>query len=194
MKGKVHINGIILAGGKSERMGTPKAFLEYKGKPFICHCIEALKPLVEKIIIVSDDPRFNRYEIERITDAIQGVGPAGGIYSGLTHSDLEYNLILSCDVPTVKTASLQLLVNAMEEGIDLVQFESEGNAHPLIALYRKQCASHFKKALEEDERRVRKIIAPFNVKTLKASKEVALQLKNINTQQEYKALKHEIDY
>ncbi|MEJ2113326.1 MAG: molybdenum cofactor guanylyltransferase [Flavobacteriaceae bacterium] len=52
---KRNITGIILAGGKSSRMGSDKGFINLNSKPFIVHIIEALKPLVNTIIIVSDN-------------------------------------------------------------------------------------------------------------------------------------------
>lgn len=194
MKGEFNINGIILAGGKSQRMGEPKAFLLFKGKPFIWYCIEALKPLVKEIIVVSDDPRFDNFGVKRIPDAIPDVGPIGGLYTGLTFSQTTYNLVLSCDVPCIETATLKQLIDIMEEDLDMVQFACEEKSHPLIALYHKRCASHFKSQLDQDQRRLREAIAPLKSKTLKVDKEWAYQLKNINTKIQYKALINEIDH
>ena len=53
------ITGIILAGGKSTRMGTDKGFLKFNGKSFIEYSIAALKPLVSQIIIVSNNPDYD---------------------------------------------------------------------------------------------------------------------------------------
>ncbi len=194
MKGKHNINGIILAGGKSERMGTSKAFLEFRGKPFIWHCIEALKPLVNEIIVVSDDPRFDDFQVFRIPDTIKDVGPVGGLYSGLTYSKTQFNLVLSCDVPFIKTELLRQLIDAAEETIDVVQLASESTSHPLIALYQKRCASYLVEQLSQNERRLRRVITFLRTKTVSITGPEALQLKNINTREEYNALNYEIDH
>ena len=71
---KKHITGIILSGGKSSRMGTDKGFLVYDGKPFVQHSIEALKPLVSNIIIVSNDEDYDVFGFNRIQDVIKNRG------------------------------------------------------------------------------------------------------------------------
>lgn len=194
MEGKHDINGIILAGGKSERMGTSKAFLEFKGKPFIWYCIEALKPLTKKIIVVSDDPRFDAFPITRISDEIKESGPVGGLYSGLKYSNTQFNLVLSCDVPCIQTSMLQRLVDAMDQTIDVIQLAGEEKSHPLLALYQKSCTDYLKQQLENDERRLRKVVAPLKTKTLTITGEEANQLRNINTKKEYKALTYDVEH
>lgn len=194
MKRKPDINGIILAGGKSERMGTPKAFLEFQGKPFIWYCIEALKPLTKKIVVVSDDSRFEAFPITRISDEIKESGPVGGLYSGLNYSNTQFNLVLSCDVPCIQTSMLQRLVEAMDETIDVIQLAGPEKSHPLLALYQKRCTNYLKQQLENDERRLREVVAPLKTKTLIITGEEAKQLKNINTKKEYKELTHDIEH
>ena len=55
MKSKKNITGIILAGGTSSRMGTDKGLILYKNKAFVKHIIEAMEPLVDNIIIISNN-------------------------------------------------------------------------------------------------------------------------------------------
>lgn len=194
MEGKHNINGIILAGGKSERMGTSKAFLEFQRKPFIWYCIEALKPLTKEIIVVSDDPRFDAFPTTRISDEIKESGPVGGLYSGLNYSNTQFNLVMSCDVPCIQTSILQRLVDALDENLDVIQLASEEKSHPLLALYQKGCTDYLKQQLENDERRLRKVVAPLKTKTLIITGEEANQLRNINTKKEYKALTHDVEH
>ena len=110
---KKDITGIILAGGKSSRMGTDKGFLVLKGKSFIQHSIDVLKPLVSEIIIVSDNPEYDAFNFKRIEDIIKDAGPIAGICSGLKASSSQYNLVLSCDIPLIKAEILQKLINAI---------------------------------------------------------------------------------
>lgn len=189
-----NINGIILAGGKSRRMGQSKAFMEFKGKPFIGYCIDAMKPLVRKIYVVSDDPRFDAFDVERIEDDIKEAGPLAGLVTGLKHSEAPYNLVLSCDVPCIETSILQQLMDAIDSKTDVVLTESNGQTHPLIALYQKSCAPTLKKGLDSGERRLRKAIAKLTAKTLHLEGNEALQVRNINTPSEYKALKYEVEH
>ena len=97
MVDKKNITGIVLAGGKSSRMGSDKGLLTINGKMFIEHVVDAMKPLVDNIIIVSNNKMYDQFGYERIEDEIINSGPMAGLYSGLKHSESEYNLVLSCD-------------------------------------------------------------------------------------------------
>jgi len=115
MKNKNHITGIILAGGKSSRMGTDKGFVLYKNKSFIQHIIEALQPLVDEIIIVSNNPDYDIFGLKRVSDLIENAGPLAGVYTGLDYSETENNLVISCDVPLINSETLTLLIDGIED-------------------------------------------------------------------------------
>jgi len=185
---KKNITGIILAGGKSSRMGTDKGFLSHNNKPFITHIINALKPLVTEIIIVSDLKRYDIFGLKRITDTIKNAGPLAGIYSGLKSSKTTYNLVLSCDIPLIKTKVLQQLLEAAENDFDVIQAKSKDRSMPLIALYKKSCASIFDKLLRNGERRMTIAVNSCNSKTIILNTEDDIYTTNINTPKQLKTL------
>ncbi len=78
--------GIILAGGKSSRMGEDKGLVLLNGKPMIQYVIEALKGVVSDIIIISNNASYNKFGIPVYPDIIKDKGPVGGIFTGLHHS------------------------------------------------------------------------------------------------------------
>ena len=119
MKTKKHITGIILAGGKSSRMGTDKGFVLYKNKSFVQHIIEALQPLVTEIIIVSNNPDYDVFGIKRVNDIIENAGPLAGVYTGLHYSETENNLVISCDVPLINSETLTLLIDGVDDKKDV---------------------------------------------------------------------------
>ena len=92
MKDKKHITGIILAGGKSSRMGTDKGFVIYKNKAFIQHIIEAINPLVDDIIIISNNPDYDVFRLKRFDDIIENAGPLAGVYTGLHFTKILQNI------------------------------------------------------------------------------------------------------
>ena len=65
MKAEKQITGIILAGGKSTRMGTDKGLISYKNKTFIEHIITAIQPFVDEIIIISNLNSYDKFELKR---------------------------------------------------------------------------------------------------------------------------------
>lgn len=182
------LTGIILAGGKSSRMGTDKGLLHYNKKPFIQHSINALAPLVSKTIIVSDHDTHDGFNVERITDLLKGAGPVSGIYSGLAHSKTPYNIVLSCDVPMINTPVLQLLIDNYNAHHDIIQAQVNDKTMPLIALYKTTVKSTFKTLLENNERRLRKAVNACSVKNVHLDKTHHINTANINTTTDLKQL------
>lgn len=188
MINKENITGIILAGGKSTRMGTDKGMLELDGKPFIQYSIEALKPLVSNIMIVSDNPSHDKFGLERVDDKFKDAGPVSGIYSGLDASTMEYNMILSCDIPLITTEVLKKLLHEASNDIDIIQAESGGKSMPLIALYKKSVKEHFYDALMSDERRLRVVVNNCRYKNVPLENQLLRTTKNVNTKKEFEEL------
>jgi molybdopterin-guanine dinucleotide biosynthesis protein A len=188
MINKKHITGIILSGGKSSRMGTDKGFLIFEGKPLVQHSIEALKPLVSNTIIISDNVDYDIFGLKRIEDIIENAGPLAGIYSGLKYSSTEYSLVLSCDVPLIKTKILEKLIHDIDDDSEVIQIESKGKNMPLIALYKKQCEHTFLKLLNEGERRLQYAANQCKVKNIVLNEEEELFARNINTPEQLKAI------
>ncbi len=191
---KTNITGIILAGGKSSRMGTDKGFLLLNGKPFISHIIEALKPWVNNIIIVSNNSDYDVFKMTRVEDIIENSGPIAGIYSGLKYSKSEYNLVLSCDVPLINKSVLNQLIEGFDDKMDVVQIQSQGKTMPLIAIYKKQCMKSFLELLQKGERRLRIAVGNLKTKTIKLDSNLDQYVRNINTTEELKALRYELEH
>jgi len=130
------VTGIILAGGKSLRMGTDKGLQELCGKPLISYAIQVLSGLCSNMIISSSSDGYKSFGYQVVADEFPGIGPMGGIYSALRQSNTERNLILSCDLPFV---SEELLSFILENAIGCqVAVPWQGNQHyePLCGFYR----------------------------------------------------------
>lgn len=185
---KKQVTGIILAGGKSSRMGTDKGFLTLHNELFINRIIKALESLVGEIIIVSDNNDYNRLGVQCVEDEIKNAGPLSGVYSGLKASKTVYNLVLSCDIPLINTKVLKKLLNGIDVSTDIIQIVSQGKAMPLIALYKKKCEKVFLKLLQQEERRMYFAIKQCNLKNIILEPEDDVYTRNINTPEEYKRL------
>lgn len=191
MNEQKNISGIILAGGKSSRMGTDKGFVLFNQKPFIQHIIDCLQPLVNEIIIVADNPEYDVFGVKRVADKIKNSGPLAGVYTGLHHIKNNEALVLSCDVPLVNKSLLKILIDEEKENYEVVQLESEGKNMPLIAWYQKKCESHFLKCLEKGERRMNRAIHQLKIKTVTVDASFEKFTKNINTPEDLKTIKEE---
>ena len=186
-----NITGILLSGGKSSRMGSDKALMAFQETNFMQAVITAAKPLVNNFFMVSSKPEHNGFGLERINDIIEDAGPLSALYTGLNHSRTEYNLVLSCDIPFIKTETLKLLFDEDFTQFDIVQLASKGKSMPLIAIYKKSCVPVFLELLNSGERRVRKAIENFKIKTIEVDEALAYQLQNINTREQLNSILHE---
>jgi molybdopterin-guanine dinucleotide biosynthesis protein A len=191
---KEHISGIILAGGKSSRMGSDKGFLVLNDRLFIEHIINAMEPLVHNIILVSGNADYDVFGYKRVSDLIEDSGPLAGLYTGLYHSGTQYNMVLSCDVPLIKTFVLAQLINNADKPYDVVQLQSQGKSIPLIALYQKHCMSTCLGLLDKGEKRLRIAVEHFNTKTIPIAPEWEQYVKNINTIDQLKAVQNAVEH
>ncbi|RIA09924.1 molybdenum cofactor guanylyltransferase [Flavobacteriaceae bacterium MAR_2010_72] len=188
------ITGIVLAGGKSSRMGTDKGFLKLDNVTFMERLIETLKPFVNEIMIVSNNDKYEQFGYKRLDDCIKDAGPLAGLYTGLYHSKTEYNLVLSCDVPFVNSKILSVLFEGVDPASEVIQLESEGKTMPLIAIYKKQCLQRCLDLLHDGERRLQVAVEQFKTKTISIDSELNQYVQNINTLEQFKALEHAIEH
>lgn len=131
-----NITLIILAGGKSSRMGTDKALLKYNGKTFVQILHDNLKELFTDVIISSNNPKVKINDAKTISDKIKDIGPIGGIYSCLTVSNTNKNFIVSVDTPFV-SPSLTSTIISLSEGYDISVVKHKNKVNPIIGIYSK---------------------------------------------------------
>ncbi len=144
---KMQITGIILAGGKSERMGTDKTFLKLNGKTLLEHSIELIQPFCDSLIISSKNTKHERFGYKIIPDEIPGCGPIGGIYSCLKYSKTNWNFIISVDSVSVEPVFMEFLISEIGKFDAVVPIHSKGK-EPLVALYHKNCLIEIEKMIQ----------------------------------------------
>jgi len=129
------VTGIILAGGKSSRMGTEKGLIELCGKPLISYAIEVLSVVCSKIIISTSSDAYYSFGHELVADEFPAIGPMGGIYSALHHSGTEQNLVLSCDLPFVSEELLSFILENSAGYQVAVPWQGNRHYEPLCGFY-----------------------------------------------------------
>ena len=194
MNNKQNITGIILAGGKSSRMGSDKGFLKLNGSTFVSHIIEAIKPMVNEIIVVSNNSDYDVFNLKRVNDIIEDAGPLAGLYTGLFHSKTEFNLVLSCDIPFINTAVLKQLIEGFDDDFDAIQLQSQDKTMPLIAMYKRQWMHQFLKLLQNDKRRLRIAVEQLHTKTITIDSEWDQYVENINTMDQLIEIRNEVEH
>jgi len=186
--------GIILAGGKSSRMGEDKGLVLLNGKPMIQYVIEALKEVVSDIIIISNNASYNKFRVPVYSDLIKDKGPVGGIYTGLYHSATELNFCISCDVPMISSDFIFWLLNKSgNASITLPMYKDK--IHQMIGVYSKQVLSNFKESTETEHLKLSQVNKDMACEIIDIEKEYAnfdeLIFSNINTKNELISIAHE---
>lgn len=148
------ITGIILAGGKSSRMGQDKAFLLFSGRPLIEISIEKMSALFEEVVIVTNEPAlYEKYRIKTCFDIFKDKGPLGGIHTGLSFSNNFYNFVIACDMPFLREDLIRYMID-QKNGFDVVVARQNGRYHPLCAVYSKGCIKPIEGQIQKDELRI----------------------------------------
>jgi molybdenum cofactor guanylyltransferase len=107
-----NITGIILAGGKSTRMGKNKSLLFLNGKTVIERVVNLMKSVFTQVIIISNTPKdYSFINIPIFKDIYEYKGPLAGIHSGLYNSKTEANFIISCDIPLMNEKMIKYIVD-----------------------------------------------------------------------------------
>jgi molybdopterin-guanine dinucleotide biosynthesis protein A len=141
-------SGIILAGGKSLRMGQDKGLAVLHNKPMITYAIAALKPLVSDIFIIAHPAAYAHFGYPVYQDNFPDTGPLGGIVTGLQQSHSAYNLIMSCDTPFVSSDLLKHLLSQAQSH-DAILPVHDGQVEPLTALYHQRCLTTFEELIAD---------------------------------------------
>lgn len=188
----MNLTGVILAGGKSTRMGKDKGLLLIKGKPMVQYVIDALLQITPNIMIISNNEDYNKFGLQVYPDLIKDKGPVGGIYTALAVSNTNINLCVSCDTPFVEKELLNLLV---EKSLNYAVTISKSNEriHPLIGVYKKEGLSCFKSHLDKGQLKLIKVIDDMTNNVLNANdyKIADINYTNVNTLIDLKKIENE---
>jgi molybdopterin-guanine dinucleotide biosynthesis protein A len=131
----------ILAGGKSTRMGTDKAFVTLDGRTLLARVLEVVRSVTDDVRIVGDAVKYAPFA-PVVEDVFRNCGPLGGIHAALRSSQADLNLILAVDVPFASRTFLQYLIGrarSLPSAMVTVARTSEG-WQPLCAVYRREFA------------------------------------------------------
>lgn len=135
-----HVSGVILAGGKSRRMGgSPKALIPFGERPLIHHVVETLSAVLPDCLIVTNSPELYEFlGLPTVGDVFSEGGSLGGIYSGLRAAPGDAALCVACDMPFLSPPLLRHLADRAGEA-DVVIPDAAGELQTLHAVYAKTC-------------------------------------------------------
>lgn len=180
------ITGVILAGGKSRRMGTDKALLALNGKPFIQHVAEAFQSVFTDVVISANTTEYEFLGLPVIGDVYTNCGPLGGIHAALGLVRTPHIFTAPCDVPFLHSTTFETLLQEAEPGVIAVA-SAGGQLHPLVGVYPAGCRSALETFLVAGGRRVSDFLATMGFRTVRRDG-WAETLGNINEVGQYRGL------
>ncbi len=187
-------SAIILVGGRSARMGQPKATLRLRGITLIERTVAELAPAFDDIVVVAapesealELPSLGAATIVHDDDAYQG--PVGALTRGLRAARHELAFACSCDLPMLRSEVASWLKSLVDE-CDAVIPQVGGRLQPLHAVYRRRCARALDAMVARGERRLSAIADAVNAHIVyedeyRRADPDALSCFNINTPEDY---------
>ena len=188
-----NVSGIILAGGKSRRMGFFKPFLVIDGRRIIDVMIDKLRPFFGEIMIVTDNKnKFSGFKDVRVVeDLVKECGPLGGIYTGLKKMSEESAFFIACDMPFLHNGLIERILDATVEGNiqEVVVPLVEGKIEPLHSVYSKIVLPKIKTALEQKRLSIKDFLKDCDCKYVEVREDERKSFTNINTRDELRKVK-----
>lgn len=146
------ITGVILAGGRSQRMGRDKARMEIAGETLLARVEKVLRPLCAEVIIAGDRPDLARPDLPCYPDLYPG-SALGGLYTGLYQARTPWIFAVACDLPFPSADLARVLIDR-RNGYDAVVIRTNKGWEPLFAIYGKGCLNPMRLLLEQGNLRI----------------------------------------
>ncbi|MFS4428313.1 NTP transferase domain-containing protein [Chryseobacterium sp. S90] len=180
------LNGLVLAGGKSLRMGNPKDKINWHGKEQRYYAADLLAPFCENVFISCRQDQLEHFDTDynALTDTFLNMGPFGGILSALRTQRDKAWLVVACDLPLLDKNSLEFLIRSRDAEKAATTYESpfDGLPEPLITIWEPKSYPLLLNFLGLGNTCPRKVLMNSDTLILKPNNPDALM--NVNTPEE----------
>ena len=154
------VTGIVLAGGRSRRLGRDKAVETIAGQALIARVLDSLSHVAQELVVVVNDHERARElplpgSVVTAVDIYPDTGSLGGIFTGLTASSNRWGIVVACDMPFLNLDLLEHLL-AFREGHDLVVPVIDHRPEPTHAAYSKVCLPAIETRLRANDLKIAK--------------------------------------
>ena len=161
---KEKITGIILAGGKSSRMGGDKSRLIFRGKRLIEYPYDLMKNTCHQIVVSTNSSDLQLPDVTYIFDNYSNTGPLAGLEAALSQSDTSWNFVVPCDMPFVDKALFTALYQE-KEGYDcVVPVDTDGKATPLIGFFKREILPIVRQQIQSGDHKMFNLLKKLHVK------------------------------
>lgn len=164
-------------------LGQKKLFLQHGGKPFYEHILSALSALPLTYLSVDQEQEYQHLGLPMVTDLHPGIGPMGGIYSGLKQTGADALLVTACDMPFLTREAVEQLLDIYRREGKVTIAKTEERIHPLFGIYPAEVLPRLEALIQAGNYRMMALLDQVDCRyvTLDNGERV---LSNINTPQE----------
>ncbi len=133
------VTGVLLAGGKSRRMGQDKRLLSVGEETLYVRSLSVLRAIFERVmVVVAQDSPLVASDAPVLRDVIPHCGSLGGLYTGLKEAGTQWVFAAACDMPFLDPGTIRHFTGLKGEG-DVVMAKLRNGFHPMHALYHRNC-------------------------------------------------------
>lgn len=182
------LTGVVLAGGKSSRMGRDKALLKWGAGTLVENIVSLLcRTFAQTLVIVDRRAKLEGLDLKSAAvyeDVLKDRGPLGGIYTALLYSDHAACCVLTCDMPHVGENLLAELCAETADGA--LCFEGpEGRCHPFPGIYHARNRGLMRRFIERGELSMKRFLEAARAASIPMPREQGAALANMNTREDY---------
>ncbi len=195
MNKKENITGIVLAGGRGNRLGEEKGLCLFKDKPLVRYAIDILQPICSTILISANTfiESYEKFGYRVVKDEIEHIGPLGGILSCLKHTTTQHNLVLSCDTPFVDTNIFRYILTKIENFQVVAPAHETFLVEPLSAYYAANVIGNMENFIRKGDYKMMHFLKQVRFKSVAVDKQEPwfseLTFLNINTPEDMEKAK-----
>lgn len=160
------LTGVLLAGGRSSRLGRPKYLLDFGGRPLGQRLLDELRAVCSAVLVVANDPApFRGWDVPVVADLFPGCGPLAGLHAGLAAAvpPAAGILAVACDLPFFSSAFGELLAELLPSHDAVIPRHGEF-LEPLCAAYGPGALGAMERELSSGRARVRGIFPHIRVR------------------------------
>jgi molybdopterin-guanine dinucleotide biosynthesis protein A len=194
------VEGFILAGGASSRMGADKAALALGGETLVARASRALASVTSRVSVVSSRAGHDVFNLPVVRDVHAGAGALAGLHAALAACRAPWALVVSCDLPFVTPELFARLASFADDDRDAVApVQPDGRPQPLCALYAaRACLAVAARLLDEGELRPRVLLRQVRTRWVSPGELSDLTraghfFTNVNTPEEYERARAAVD-
>ena len=156
---ETEVTGVLLAGGKSRRMGEDKRYLIVGEQTLLERGLAVLRSTFQEVLVViAQDSLPLNIDARVVRDLVADCGSLGGVYTGLMQATTPYIFVAACDMPFLNQAVITQFIRRRTTA-DIVMAQLAARLHPMHAVYGKECLSAMEQMMMARQLKIQDLVS-----------------------------------